>query len=420
MVVRTRTDCRMCGGTNLTKVWSFGETPLANNYLTPKEVAAKKFEPTAPLDIYACTDCHLVQMCDVVDPKVLFGNYLYVSSTSPAFVKHFEDYAKTLVDRFGLTAHDLVVDVGSNDGVLLKPLQALGVKTLGIEPAANIAQQANAEGIETVADFFTPHLAGRLREQYGPAKVISANNVFAHTDGVDTFVEAVQRLLADDGVFVFEVQYLRDLLEKNLFDIVYHEHVCYYHVHPLVEFFRRYDMEVFDVERPTVHGGSIRVYVSRKAADGHGTSQRTKRLQQVLRDEEEAGLNTLKPYKEFAARMKKNKQKLQTLLHDLKKQGKKIVGYGAPAKATTLMYAFGIDGSLIDYIVDDSPLKQGRLMPGTHVAIREPHFAKASPGRPDYFIILAWNFAEPIMHSNAWFAEGGGKWIVPVPEPRVV
>lgn len=414
VVVLTRTDCRMCGGINLTKVWSFGETPLANNYMAPEDVAAKKFESFAPLDIYKCEDCHLVQMRDVVDPKVLFGNYLYVSSTSPAFVKHFEEYAKTLVDRFRLTGKDLVVDVGSNDGVLLKPLKKLGIKVLGIEPATNIAQQANVEGIDTIAEFFTPACAGRCALKYGKARVITANNVFAHTDGVDEFVEAVKRLLADDGIFVFEVQYLGDLIAKNLFDIVYHEHVCYYHVHPLVAFFERHDMEVFDVERPAVHGGSIRVYTSRM----RGTSQRTERLEQLLREEKASGLNSLKPYQEFAARIAKNKQKLQKILKDLKRQGKRIVGYGAPAKATTLMYAFGIDGTMLDYIVDDSPLKQGRLMPGTHVPIVGPlDFAR---GKPDYCLILAWNFAEPIRQNNAWFAEKGGKWIVPVPEPRVV
>lgn len=401
----------MCGSTKLTKIWSFGETSLANNYLTPFDVAQGKPEPMAPLDIYKCENCHLVQMRDVVDPKVLFGNYLYVSSTSPAFVKHFEEYAKTIVERFGLTEKDLVVDVGSNDGVLLKPLQKLGVETLGIEPATNIAQQANAEGVETVAEFFTPASAGRCAHLYGKARVITANNVFAHTDGVDEFVEALKRLLADDGIFVFEVQYLGDLIAKNLFDIIYHEHVCYYHMHPLVEFFRRHDMEVFDVERPSVHGGSIRVYVGRG-------KEKTKRLEQILKEEEEAGLNTLKPYKDFAARIKENKLKLQKLLKDLKAQGKRIVGYGAPAKATTLMYAFGIDGTMLDYIVDDSPLKQGRVMPGTHVPIVGPlDFAR---GKPDYCLILAWNFAEPIRQNNADFAAGGGKWIIPVPNPRIV
>ncbi|MEK7557409.1 MAG: class I SAM-dependent methyltransferase, partial [Patescibacteria group bacterium] len=294
---------------------------------------------------------------------------------------------------------------------------------LGVEPAKNIAAQANKDGIETVAEFFLPKVAKKLAKKYERAKVITANNVFAHTDDVDAFVGAVKELLAEDGVYVFEAQYLGDLLAKNLFDIVYHEHVCYYHATPMVQFFRKHGMEVFDVERPAVHGGSIRVYV------GKGRKM-SKRLQQLLQEEEKMGLNTLAPYQEFAARIEKNKQKLRQIIDDIKQQGKRIAGYGAPAKATTVCYAFGIDGKDLEYIVDDSPLKQGRLMPGTHIPIvssavlrgEKPHFAPdgATRGTPDYLIILAWNFAEPIMKNNAYFAEAGGKWIVPVPEPKVI
>ncbi len=414
VVLRTRSDCRMCGHERLAKVWSFGKTPLANNYLTPQEVAAGQAEPLAPLEVYKCEDCHLVQMRDVVDPKVLFGNYLYVSSTSPAFVAHFEEYAKALIDRFHLTEKDLVVDVGSNDGVLLKPLQALGVRVLGVEPAQNIAGEANNHGIPTVAEFFLPAVAEKLKETYGSAKVIAANNVFAHTDELEKFVEAVKTLLAPEGVFVFEVQYLGDLITKNLFDIIYHEHLCYYHLHPLVQFFKKHGMRVFDVERPTVHGGSLRVYVQLAG----GSQARHARLQQILDQEDRAGLNTLAPYQEFAQRIEHNKQKLRQMLSDIKRQGKRIVGYGAPAKATTLCYAFGIDENDLSYIVDDSPLKQGRLMPGTHIPIVSS--TKLKEDAPDFCLILAWNFAEPIMKNNGFFAEQGGQWILPVPEPRVV
>lgn len=412
VIVRTRTDCRLCGSTNLTRIWSFGETPLANEYILPADI--DKPEPFAPLDVYKCDDCHLVQLRDVVDPNVLFGNYLYVSSTSPAFVAHFEEYARTVTDRFDLEEDDLVVDIGSNDGVLLKPFQNFGTKVLGVEPAENIAAAANADGVPTVAEFFTPDVARKLKEQHGPAKVITANNVFAHTDGVIDMAAAIKEMLTDDGVFVFEVQYLGTLLKDNLFDIVYHEHVCYYHVHPLVQFFKNQEMDVFDVEQPAVHGGSLRVYVQR--ADG--PYKHHKRLSQVLAAEKNARLNTLAPYKEFADRIADNKKKLTTFLQDLKSQGKRIAGYGAPAKATTLTYAFGIDGSILDYIVDDSPLKQGRLMPGTHIPIVSS--ADFKKNAPDYCLILAWNFADPIMKNNAFFTDSGGQWIVPVPEPNVV
>lgn len=422
VVVRTRTTCRMCGSKRLVKVWSFGETPLANAYLKPEDIGRGGEEPFASLDIYYCRDCCLAQMLDVVDPNVLFENYLYVSSTSPSFVKHFEDYAGHLIDRFKLNAESLVVDIGSNDGILLKPLKAAGVKVLGIDPAENLAAMANEAGIETIADFFTPELARRLAAERGRADVISANNVFAHTDGVDIFVEAVKRLLSPRGVFVFEVQYLGDLIEKKLFDIIYHEHLCYYSVHPLVEFFAGCGMEVFDVERLPVHGGSLRVYVQ---FEGGPYDRPSERITEILHEEKVQALTTLAPYQQFAARVASNKEKLQRILREIKAEGKKIVGYGAPAKATTLCYALGIDGDVLDYIVDDDKkIKQGLLMPGTHIPIVSPDYLykpfDTAQGKPDYCLILAWNFAEQIRKNHRRFEEQGGRFIIPVPEPKIV
>jgi SAM-dependent methyltransferase len=420
-VVHARTTCRLCGSRQLKPVWSFGETPLANAYVTPEDVASGAPEHTAPLTVQYCADCHLVQLRDVVDPEVLFGNYLYVSSTSPSFVAHFEGYAKTLIERYldpllispSHEGEKLVVDVGSNDGILLKPLQAAGIRVLGVDPAENVAALANAAGIPTVAAFFTPETARQIKAAHGPAQVISANNVFAHTDDVALFVEAVKELLAPEGIFVFEVQYLKDLVEKNLFDIVYHEHLCYYHVAPLMAFFQQQGLTVFDVERVPVHGGSIRVFVGRA-----GVHPATEHVTMLLQEEVVAGLNTPTPYEQFAQRIEHNKQSLQQLLQQLKSEGKRIVGYGAPAKATTLCYAFGLDGSLLDYIVEDAPLKQGRLMPGTHIPIVSPEHLYTD--KPQYCLILAWNFAEQIMHNHARFPEQGGKFILPVPEPRIV
>lgn len=418
-IVRTRHDCRLCGSERLHRLWSFGETPLANNYVTPEHVASmgnQVAEVFAPLDVYQCDTCHLVQLRDVVDPTVLFGEYLYVSSTSPAFVQHFVSYADTLVKRFDLTNDDLVVDVGSNDGVLLKPLQQRGVRVLGVEPALAIAARATADGIETIAQFFTPAVARAIVTQHGPARLVTANNVFAHTDNVIEFVQAVHEVLQPNGVFVFEVQYLGDLMLKNLFDIVYHEHLCYYHIHPLVEFFARQGMQVFDVQRLPVHGGSLRVYVARQATD-HAPIPQHPRLQRLLREEESAGLNTNTPYQAFAQRIAENKEKLQKLLHGLKASGKRIAGYGAPAKATTLCYVFGLN-SLLDYIVDDSSLKQGRLMPGTHIPIVPATALTQDP--VDVCLLLAWNFAEPIMAAHPAFTQRGGRWLIPVPEPRLL
>lgn len=411
--VRVRDDCRLCGSHSFEKIWSFGSTPLANAYLRPDEVG--RHELFAPLDVYYCQSCSLVQLRDVVSPEVLFSQYLYVSSTSSTFVRHFEDFATSLRERFGLTGETLVVDVGSNDGILLKPLRDAGVRVLGIDPARVIADAASAEGIETVAEFFTPRVAASVRRDHGAAQVIAANNVFAHTDDVTGFVAAVDALLADDGVFVFEVQYLGDLVAQNLFDIVYHEHVCYYHLHPLVAFFRQRGMEVFDVERPSVHGGSLRVFVQRAGGPHHTAS----RVGSLLQDEERHGLNTSLPYHAFAERIERNKGLLRDLIRRIHSEGKRIVGYGAPAKATTLMYAFGLDQESIEYIVDDDRrFKQGMLMPGTHIPIVSPD--RLYEDRPDYCLILAWNFAEPIMRTHSRFTEQGGRFIIPVPKPSVV
>lgn len=412
-LVRTKADCRMCGSEALARVWTFGPTPLANAYLSPDEVGRRE-EPFVPLDVYYCGDCHLVQLRDVVSPEVLFSHYLYVSSTSPSFVRHFEEYAETLRERFGLGNESLVVDVGSNDGVLLKPLAAGGVRVLGIDPAVNVAHIANEAGIETIADFFTPELARRLAAERGRADVITANNVFAHTDAVAGFTEAVQELLAKDGAFVFEVQYLGDLVAKNLFDIVYHEHVCYYSLHPLVRFFGERGMEVFDVEQTVVHGGSLRVYVQRAGA----RQARSERVAALLAEEEAAGLTSVDPYRQFAQRVERNKTALLTLLRELKRAGRRIAGYGAPAKATTLCYALGIDGTMLGYIVDDAPLKQGLVMPGTHIPIKAPRALYDE--MPHYCLILAWNFAESIMKNHQRFTAQGGRFILPVPEPRIV
>ena len=413
-VYTTRDTCRLCGSKDLVEVWSAGETPLANSYVTPEEVARHVPEAFAPLRVFSCRTCYLIQLRDVVNPDALFRQYLYVSSTSPSFVKHFEDYANHLRQRFHLTRTSLVIDVGSNDGVLLRPLQQAEIRVLGIDPAENLAAEATAKGIFTLPEYFSPPVASRVLREHGPAAVIAANNVFAHTDGIDTFLEAVKTLLAPDGVYVFEVQYLRDLVEKNLFDIVYHEHVNYYHLTPLVSYMEKHGMEVFDVQRVPVHGGSIRVFVQRQG----GTHPRSETVARMMGEEALTGLNDLSVYQTFAMRIAENGKKLRALLQEIRASGKRVVGYGAPAKATTLMYAFGLTGNDLEYIVDDAPLKQGRLMPGTHVPIVSSEQLYAD--KPDYCLILAWNFADQIREKHRGYAADGRKFIVPVPEPRIL
>ena len=407
--VMRRTTCRLCNSADLHKILFFGETPLANAFRLPSDTSPEVF---APLVVNMCGRCKLVQLRDVVDPSVLFRNYLYVSGTSVSFVAHFAAYAKSVAERFKLTNDSLVVDIGSNDGVLLSQFKELGTKILGVDPAEDIATQASARGIPTVAAFFTSDVATEIEKTHGKASIITANNVFAHTDDVMLFASTVRELLQEDGVFIFEVQYLKDLVEKNLFDIVYHEHLCYYHLMPLIPFFDKLGMRVFDVERVETHGGSIRVFVGHTS----GPHERAESVARMLESEKELG--RVETYQRFAKRIKENGTKLRALLTELKKNGKRIVGYGAPAKATTLCYAFGIDSSLLDFIVDDSSLKQGRLMPGTHIPIRAANALYEE--RPDYCLILAWNFAGEIMRAHEKFKASGGSFILPVPEVRIV
>lgn len=409
-IVHARNDCRLCSSRDLTEVLSFGETPLANAYLSAADL--EKSEVFAPLVVNFCNSCKLVQLRDVVDPGVLFSRYLYVSGTSPSFVAHFGEYAKTVSARFSLSKDSLVVDVGSNDGMLLAEFKKEGTKILGVDPAENIAAEATKNGISTIAKFFTLETANDIAKKHGQAAVITANNVFAHTDDIAEFVGAVKVLLAHDGAFIFEVQYLKDLIEQNLFDIIYHEHLCYYHATPLVPFFDRLGLQVFDVEHVSTHGGSIRVYVGWNG----GPHARASRVDEVIAGEQ--ALNDPATYTAFAARIEENKKKLLSLLLDIKSQNKRIVGYGAPAKATTLSYAFGIDGTFLDAIIDDSPMKQGLFMPGTHIPIKSS--SALYDDHPDYCLILAWNFADTIMKNHGKFVENGGKFIIPVPQPRTV
>jgi SAM-dependent methyltransferase len=410
--VRRRDDCRLCGSRRLTLVFALTPTPPANAFVPARAKAAP--QPCFPLDVFFCEDCGHVQLRDVVDPRVLFENYVYVSGTSPVFVRHFEDYARGVVDRFRVTPGSLVVDIGSNDGTLLGFFQASGMKVLGVDPARDIAASATARGIETWTDFFTPALAARIRAERGPAAVVTANNVFAHADDLGGVTDGVRALLAPGGVFVFEVSYLVDVFEKTLFDTVYHEHLAYHSVAPLVRFFAAHGMELFAAERVESHGGSLRGFAQLKggpyAADGSVAA--------LVALEKTLGLDKAATLAAFGRKIDAARDSLRALLLGLKQDGRRIAGYGAPAKATTLMHHFGLGPDLIEFIADDSPLKQGLFTPGLHVPVLDADAIYHD--RPDYLLILAWNFARPIMAKHARFGAEGGRFIVPLPTVEVL
>jgi len=410
--VRRRDDCRLCGSRRLTLVLALTPTPPANAFVP----AGDRNKPQAcfPLDVFFCEDCGHVQLLDVVDPRILFENYVYVSGTSPVFVRHFESYAGAVLDRFRPAPGGLVVDIGSNDGTLLEFFRKRGMKVLGVDPARDIASAATARGIETRPDFFTPELAARIRAERGPAAIVTANNVFAHADDLAGVLEGVRSLLASNGVFVFEVSYLVDVFEKTLFDTIYHEHLAYHSVAPLLRFFAAHGMELFAAERVESHGGSLRGF-----AQLAGGSHRSDGSIEILtRLERSLGLDRAATLAAFGRKIDAVRDSLRALLLGLKAQGKRVAGFGAPAKATTLMYHFGLGLDLIEFIADDSPLKQGLYTPGLHVPVLAADAIYQK--RPDYLLILAWNFARPIMNKHARFADEGGRFIVPLPTVEVL
>ncbi len=411
-ICRRRATCRLCDSGDLSLVLSLTPTPPANAFVTVD--ALDTLQECFPLDLHLCSACGHLQLLHVLAPSLLFADYVYVSGTSPSFVAHFEEYAASIMETYQPLPGALVVDIGSNDGTLLHFFQRAGMTIQGVDPARDIAKAACEAGIDTLNAFFNAALSAQIREDKGAAAVVTANNVFAHIDDLAGVVAGVRALLEEDGVFVFEVSYLADVLEKTLFDTIYHEHLSYHAVAPLVSFFSRNGMELIAAERVDTHGGSLRG----AAQLASGAREVATSVVACLELEERLGLGRAETFHDFAERIDALKISLHDLLSGLKAEGQSIAGYGAPAKATTLMYHFGLGPDIIDFIVDDSSLKQGLYLPGLHVPVL-PSEAITERG-PDYLLILAWNFAQPIMANNSAFHEAGGRFIIPVPELEVI
>lgn len=406
-----RENCRMCQGHHLEQVLSLGVSPPANAFLTQGQLTQD--EPSFPLNVALCRDCGLVQLVNVVSPEYLFRNYVYVSSTSPSFVAHFDHFAETVLSRLPLHPTSLIIDIGSNDGILLRPYKSRGFRVLGIDPAKEIARQATSSGIETLPDFFTETLALKIVATHGHADLIAATNVFAHIDDLDEVARGIKALLSPEGVFVFENAALIDLLKQNLFDTIYHEHLCYYSLEPIIRFFKRFDLEVFVVEHVPTHGGSLRIFVART-----GTRVIEPSVTAQMEEERRAGLADPNTYHLFQKAMEDNKQSLRALVDNVLATGGTIAGYGAPAKATTLLHYVDIGNDIIRYIVDDSPSKQGRYLPGKHIPIVSSERLLQEP--PTHLMILAWNYAPQIMAKLEDYQAKGGRFIIPVPTPHII
>ncbi|MDO8428084.1 MAG: class I SAM-dependent methyltransferase [Candidatus Diapherotrites archaeon] len=404
-----RNDCRLCKSKDLQMFLQLGPQPLAGKFLKPEQL--NETEEFYALDVFFCKNCKLVQVLDIVPKETLFSEYFYAPHT--LLSKHFTSYANEIVKEFNLNEKSLVVEIGSNIGMMLKPFKELGVPAVGVEPAQNIAAMANELGLETVNDFFNEKVAKEIVRQKGKADLIIANNVFAHIDNLDEILLGVKALLKPNGVFVFENHYLLDTLEKVQYDDVYHEHLCYYSLLPIIPFFQKYGMTVFDAKKINTHGGSIRVYCSNSA------KLILPSIKQLLDAEKKAGLDILETFVAFGKKVQNNKIEVYQLLHSLKSQGKSIIGYGAPARGNTLLNYCKIDSGLLDYIIDDSPLRQGKYTPGTHIPIVSVDQFRSQ--QPDYAFLLAWGgYTESILQKEQKFIEKGGKFIIPLPETKIV
>lgn len=405
------TVCRSCSEPSLIPILDLGKTPLADRLLTEAELATDD-EILVPLEVVFCSSCGLVQITETVDPEILFcRNYPYFSSVSPSLMEHFRKSAENLVARRNLGPDSLVIEAASNDGYMLRHFAAAGVPVLGIDPADGPAAKAQAAGVPTLNTFFTKELARELSEGGRQADVFLANNVLAHVADLNGFVSGIALLLRDTGMAVIECPYLLDLIEHREFDTIYHQHLCYFSVASLVHLFRRHGLNLADIEQVALHGGSLRLFVDK----GKTSSDKVKAM---LAHEEKIGATRVDFYKAFADRVADLKRSLMGTLAELKTQGKSIVGYGAPAKGCTLMAYCGIDRTHLDYLVDLNPVKHGRYMGGNRLRI-EP-VAKLAEAKPDYALILSWNFADEIIKQQTPYLTAGGHFIVPIPELKVV
>ncbi len=395
-----KSRCRVCDSEKLKSFISLGLVPLANNLIKNLEDDVSLF----PLEIYYCLDCSNCQLSFVVPPDVLFDKYLYLSSTSKVFKEHFTKAARQIVNDFSLNRNSFVVDIGSNDGVFLQPISKEGIKCLGIEPAKNVYEIAKSDGIETINSYLNIETVEKIKNNYSLADVVTAFNVFAHVDDIKDFVKNSFELLTHGGVFIFEVQYIVDTIKDLTFDNIYHEHVNYWSVTSLDFFFDSMDLCLFKVETINTHGGSIRGYVSRK-----NVFKKEKSVKHFLENEIKFGIDKLSTYEKFNADIKELRTKTLDRLLKIKNNNNKIVGYGAPAKATTLLNYYGIDNKIIDFIVEDNPLKHNHFVPGVDIPINSKELIPES--QPDYILVLAWNFYEDIVQSNEGYKEMGSKFI---------
>jgi len=405
------TSCRICGSKDLKKFLEFGNMPLAGGFIKKEDLLKEK---TYPLTVVFCERCKETQILETVSSTTLFKDYRFVSSTTKTLSNHFVQYAETMKEKF-LSRESLVIEFGCNDGVLLKPFNDLGIKAVGVEPAENIALLAKKKGCEVINDFFNSKTAENIKKKYGNASLVCANNVFAHIDDMHEPMKGIKLLLEDTGVFVFEVHYLVDLLEQFQFDMIYHEHMMHHSLTSLSYLLNLYDMEIFDALRIPIHAGSIRVYAQNKKKGKNNIEPIVGKLLNLEKNKKIEQLNTLV---KFGKDTYSKRDLLVKLIKNLKSQGKRIVGYGASGRATVHINLCKFNNSILDYVIDASHERQGRYIPGMHIPIVPPN--KLESDNPDYAILFAYNYFDEVMKKEIKFIKKGGKFIVPLPEPKII
>ncbi len=407
-----KNDCRICSSQDLELILDLGEQPLANAFIKKEDL--EKDENKFPLKLYLCKNCYLLQLLDIVDKELLFKEYLYLTSASKPIVNHFKKYASDVYEEFLKEIDNpLVIEIGSNDGSLLKEFKKNGADVLGIEPAENIAKMANETGIPTKNVFLNYNVAKEISLKK-KASMIVANNVFGHVEDLKEFMKCIKILSNDKGIFVFEVPYLIDLIQKLEFDTVYHEHLSYFSLMPLMKLMEEFNLQIFDVKKQKVHGGTIRVFVSQK-----NNFKNTINLQKLIKLEKEFGIEEIKTYQKLSENVKELKNQLQNKLLEFKKNGKTIFGYGAPAKGNVLLNYCNIGSQFLDYIVDTTPLKQGLYSPGMHILVKS-NIQDTEKSSEQVALLLAWNYEQAIINKEEEFLKNGGKFLVPIPIPKII
>ena len=412
-VYKSLKECRICGSKNLYKYLDLGKTPLANHLIELKN--ADKKEDAFPLEVLYCKNCSLSQLSIVVEPEILFSYYPYRSSVSKSFREHCAEMAAKAAEIIEMNENGLAVDIASNDGCLLQEFKKRNFKTIGVEPAKNLAKIAESNGIETINRFWDSEAAKSISAKYGKAKIIAATNVFAHVDDLNEFMEGVKILLDNSGFFIVEVPYFHDLMANNEFDTIYHEHLSYFLVKPLQQLYKKHNFAIAGIEKYPIHGGTIRVYASKSPKASLSTGRSANEFLDFERKEK---MYMIETYQKLESNAKKIKKKLVETLIKLNKDNKKIAAYGASAKGNTLLNYCGIGSSIVEFIVDDTPEKQNHLAPGSRIKIVDSGFIEKE--KPDYLLLLAWNFAKEIMKKTENFRNNGGKYIIPIPDVRII